>query len=515
MSRLENLTHLLQGFSVALQPHNLLAAFAGCLIGTAIGALPGIGPVSGVALLLPLTFGQQPVTAIIMLAGIYYGAMYGGAITSILVNAPGESASVVTALDGYQLARQGRGGLALALSAIGSFVAGTLGVVFLMLLAPTMAEVALRFGPPENFALMVLGLTTVAGLGSGSLAKALISVVLGLMLGTVGIDTISGRDRYTLGMVELLEGIDFVVAAIGVFALGEVLWNLQHPWRDEGALVDYGGFRSLWPSWRDLRATLPAMLRGTLVGFLVGVLPGAGATVSSFLAYTLERRLSRHPERFGRGAPEGVAAPEAANNAATAGAMAPMLVLGIPGSATTGVILAALLMFGLRPGPTLFLHNPDFVWGLFASMYVGNVMLLILNLPLVGLFAQISRVPYRLLTFVILLFSVLGTYGLRNSLFDVGLLFVFGVVGYLFRKADIPAAPMALGLVLAPLLEQAFRQSLIVSRGSYLIFLQRPVSLGVLALAGVLTLGPVVWSKLAGRLRAARPAGMGAPSAGG
>ena len=511
---MENLTALLQGFSVALQPHNLLAAFIGCLIGTAIGALPGIGPVTGVALLLPLTFGQQPVTAIIMLAGIYYGAMYGGAITSILVNAPGESASVVTAIDGYQMARQGRGGVALALSAIASFVAGTLGVVFLMLLAPTMAEVALRFGPPENFALMLLGLTTVAGLGTGSTVKALISVVLGLMLGTVGLDTITGRDRYTLGFVELLEGIDFVVAAIGVFALGEVLVNLEAGPDSAPSLADYGGFRRLWPGWQELRRAFFPMIRGSLIGFVVGVLPGAGATVSSFLSYMVERRLSRHPERFGKGAPEGVAAPEAANNAATAGAMAPMLVLGIPGSATTGVILAALLMFGLRPGPTLFINNPDFVWGLFASMYIGNVMLLVLNLPLVGLFAQIARVPYRLLTFVIILFSVLGTYGLRNSLFDVYLLFLFGVVGYLFRKADIPPAPMALGLVLAPLLEQAFRQSLIVSRGSYLIFVQRPVALAVLLLAVVLSVGPSAWDRLRSR-RAAGPAELGASSLGG
>ena len=497
-----NLSALLEGFAVATQPHNLLAAFLGCLIGTAIGALPGIGPVTGVALLLPLTFGQPAVTAIIMLAGIYYGAMYGGAITSILVNAPGESASVVTALDGYQMARQGRGGVALALSAISSFVAGTVGVVLLMLLAPSMAEVALRFGPPENFALMLLGLTTVAGLGSGSTVKALISVVLGLMLGTVGLDAITGRNRYTLGFLELLEGIDFVVAAIGVFALGEVLANLAAGPAGSVSVARYGGFRSLWPRRRDLGRAFWPMVRGTLIGFVVGILPGAGATVSSFLAYSVERRLSRQPERFGRGAPEGVAAPEAANNAATAGAMAPMLVLGIPGSATTGIILAALLMFGLRPGPTLFLQNPDFVWGLFASMYIGNVVLLVLNLPLVGLFAQIARVPYRLLTFIIILFSVLGTYGLRNSLFDVYLLFLFGLVGYLFRLADIPPAPMALGLVLAPLLEQALRQSLIISRGSYLIFVQRPVALAVLLLAVLLSVGPVLWPRLRGLRRA-------------
>ncbi len=480
---MEAFTGLMGGFAVALQPANLLAAFIGCLIGTIIGVLPGIGPVSAVALLLPLTFGQPAVTSIIMLAGIYYGAMYGGALTSILINAPGESASVVTTLDGYQMAKQGRGGVALGISAIASFVAGTIGVLLLMLLAPAMADVALSFGPAENFALMILGLTTVAALGSGNTVKALISAVLGLMLATVGIDAVSGRTRFTFGFVELLGGIDFVVVAIGIFALGDILANVERSREQVNVRIDYGGFRNLWPSWQDIRQTFFPMLRGTFIGFFAGVLPGAGATISSFLSYIVEKRVSKTPERFGKGAPEGVAGPEAANNAATAGAMAPMLVLGIPGSATTAVIYGALLMFGLRPGPTLFIQNADFVWGLFASMYVGNVMLLILNLPLVGVFAQVVRLPYPILTFVIVLFSVLGAFGLNNSLFEVYLLFIFGIVGYVLSKASIPAAPLALGLVLGPLMERAFRQSLIASRGSYLVFVQRPISLGILVLA--------------------------------
>ncbi len=490
---MEGFSGLLNGFAAALQPENLLAAFLGCLFGTMIGVLPGIGPVTGVALLIPLTFGQEPVTALIMLAGIYYGAMYGGALTSILVNAPGESASVVTTIDGYQMAKQGRGGVALGLSAIASFVAGTIGVVFLMVLAPTMADVALNFGPAENFALMVLGLTTVAGLGTGSTLRALISAVLGLMIATVGIDAISGRNRYTFGFVELTGGVDFVVAAIGIFALGEILANVERSWQQVNVRINYGGFRKLWPNLADLRQTAFPMLRGTFIGFFVGILPGAGATVSSFLAYLTEKRLSKTPERFGKGAPEGVAGPEAANNSATAGAMAPMLVLGIPGSATTAVLFGALLMFGLRPGPTLFTQNADFVWTFFASMYVGNVMLLILNLPLIGLFAQVVRLPYPVLTFLIIIFSVLGAYGLNNNIFDVYLLLFFGIVGWLLRKADIPAAPLALGLVLGPLLERAFRQSVIASRGSYLVFLEKPISLTILLLAAIFLVAPTLW----------------------
>lgn len=464
-------------------------------MGTVIGVLPGIGPVTGVALLIPLTYSYDPVTAIIMMAGIYYGAMYGGALTSILINAPGESASVVTTLDGYQMAKQGKAGTALGLAAIASFVAGTIGLVLLMFLAPSMANIALKFGPAENFSLMVLGLTTVAGLGSGSTVKALISATLGLMLATVGIDAISGRTRYTFGFIELLEGVDFVVAAIGIFALGEVFSNVERSWRQVNVSIDYGGFRNLWPSRADLRSTFAPMIRGSLIGFFAGVVPGAGATVSSFLSYMTEKRLSRHPERFGKGEPAGVAGPEAANNSATAGAMAPMLVFGIPGSATTAVLLGALLIFGLRPGPTLFTQNPDFVWGLFASMYIGNVMLLVLNLPLIGIFAQVVRLPYPILTFVIVMFSVLGVYGLRNNLFDAYLLLFFGIVGYLLQKARIPAAPLALGLILGPLLERAFRQSLIISRGSYTIFLERPISLGILVFAFVLMLAPPLWGR--------------------
>lgn len=481
--------YLAGGFATALSPMNLVYCFIGALVGTVIGVLPGIGPISGVAMLIPFTFGMNPTTAMIMMAGVYYGAMYGGSTTSILINTPGENSSVVTTLDGYQMARQGRAGAALAVAAIGSFIAGTISVVLLMLMAPALANVAVKFGPPEYFSLMVLGLTAVASLGEGNMIKSLISMVLGLMLATVGIDLQTGTARFTFGSPHLLSGIEFLIPAIALFALVEVFDSTTKP-DEEGERVGIKG--KLWLTKQEFKASTGPILRGSFMGFILGVLPGAGATISSFMSYMVEKRLSKNPESFGKGNIAGVAGPEAANNAAAGGAMVPLLTLGIPGSGTTAVMLGALMMFGLKPGPLLIQENPGLFWGLIASMYIGNAMLLVLNLPLVGLFAKMLDLPKKILMPMVLVFSFLGVWANSTSTFDVMLLAGFGILGYFMNRLDFPAAPLLLSLVLGGLMEQAMRQSLTLSDGKVSIFFTQPISLGLLVLALCSVLYPIV-----------------------
>jgi putative tricarboxylic transport membrane protein len=478
--------NLALGFSVAFTPFNLVMAAAGVTLGTLIGALPGVGPVSGVALLLPLTFGMNPVSGIIMLAALYAGSMYGGTITSVLINTPGESASVVTCIDGYQMALQGRAGPALGVAAIGSFVAGTVGVVLLMLMSPLLARWALSFGPPETFALMLLGLTTVTGLTGEDALKGYMSMVLGLMLAMAGFDIISGDARFTFGVNEMLDGVEFLPVAIGLFGLGEVLVGAEQV-SDMRILRARYGLRDVMLSAADWARSRWAIVRGTALGFVIGVLPGAGPTIASFLAYTLERKVSNRPQEFGRGAIEGVAAPESANNAASSAAFVPMLTLGIPGSATTAVMLGGLMMWGLRPGPLLFEKNPDFVWGLIASLYLANVMLLVLNIAFIPMFVRALRIPYAVLMPLIIVFCVTGAYSLNNKVWDVGVMLVFGVVGYAMKKLGYSPAALTLALVLGPLAERALRQSLIISDAGVAIFFMRPISavLTCLALAAV------------------------------
>jgi putative tricarboxylic transport membrane protein len=491
-----DLNNLLLGFSIALTPANLLFAFIGVFLGTIIGALPGIGPSAGVAVLLPVTFGMSPVSAIIMLAGIYYGAMYGGTITSVLINTPGESASVMTTLDGFQMALKGRAGAALGMAAIGSFIAGTVSVVLLMVAAPPLADLAVTFGPPEYFALMVLGLTTLASLTGGSLLKGMVMAVAGLLLGTVGIDLMLGAPRFTFENVNLMDGIDFLPVAVGLFAIGELLFNLYRPIRVEPIKAKLSG---LLPTRQDWRDSYGAIARGTFIGFFVGILPGAGATIASFLAYAAEKRVSRRPEMFGTGVIEGVAAPESANNAASTGALVPLMALGIPGSGTTAVMLGALSLYGMQPGPLLMSTHPEVFWGLVASMYIGNVMLLVLNLPLAPLFASILRVPYSILIPIITGIALFGVYSVENSIFNVGVTIVFGAVGFAMRLYGYPPAPLVLALVLGPMLEKALRQSLQMSLGSPEIFVTRPMTAFILAFAIVALLFPLISSMRARR----------------
>ena len=485
------LANLTLGFSVALTPFNLLMATCGVVIGILIGALPGVGPPSGVALLLPLTFGMDPTSGIIMLAALYAGTMYGGTITAVLINTPGESASVVTCLDGHQMALQGRAGPALGIAAIGSFIAGTVGVVLLMLVSPALARWSLAFGPPETFALMLLGLTTVTLLTGDNAVKGYISMVLGLMLAVVGFDIISGDARFAFGIPEMMDGIDFLPVAIGLFGLGEVLAGAEAA---KGNTIMHGryGLRDVMPSATDWVRSRWAIARGTVLGFLVGVLPGAGPTIATFMSYTLEKKVSRHPEQFGHGAIEGVAGPESANNAAATGAMVPMLTLGIPGSATTAIMLGGLMMWGLRPGPLLFEKNPEFVWGLIASQYIANVLLLVLSTAFIPLFVRALRVPYGILMPIIIIFCITGAYSLKNSVWDVGTMLVFGALGYAMKKLGYSPAALTLALVLGPLAERALRQSLIISDAGLAIFFLRPIAavLTVAALAAVLV--PVV-----------------------
>jgi putative tricarboxylic transport membrane protein len=481
--------NLATGFAVALTPINLLYCFLGSFIGTAIGVLPGLGPPATIALLLPITYGIPATSAVILLAGIFYGAMYGGSTTSILLNIPGEAASVVTCLDGYQMARQGRAGAALAISAFGSFIAGTLAIVGLMLLAPPLAAFALKFGAPENFALLALGLTMVGYLAGSSMTKGLMMACLGLLLGTVGLDPIMGTQRFTYGSFQLSGGFDFILVAMGLFGIGEVLVNVEQAVKAE---VFQTEIRGLLPSREEWRAASAPIARGSLLGFFIGVLPGGGAIISSFISYALEKKLSKHPERFGKGAIEGVAAPESANNSAATSSFIPLLTLGIPGNASIAMIFAALLIHGVRPGPLLVAEQPEVFWGLVASMYLGNIMLLVLNLPLIGLWVKLLKVPYPQLAPLILVFVVIGAYSVNNSAFDVGITIAFGFFGYLMRKFDFEPAPLVLAMILGPQLEASLRRSLIYSHGDLMVFFERPIAATLMALALLMLLSPIL-----------------------
>ncbi len=487
---MEMLANLMQGFAVAMQPMNMLWCFIGVFLGTIVGILPGLGPSATVALLLPLATQMNPTAGIIMMSGIYYGAKYGGSTTSILLNVPGESASVVTCLDGFEMARNGRAGPALGIAAIASFIAGTIGVVLLMLVAPPVAEFALRFGPPEYFALMAFGLSMVVLLAGKSMLKALLSMFVGLWLATVGIDMFTDTERYTFDQIELFDGVQFVVVAIGTFAIGEVLANLGGNDKQQMFKVPKG-LRNLMPNWQDIKDSRFAFLNGSLVGFFVGVLPGAGSTIASFVSYGIEKAVSKRPEKFGTGVVEGVAAPEAANNSETGGALVPLMTLGIPGSATTAILLAAFILWGLRPGPLLIQDHPEIFWGLVASMYIGNIMLLILNLPLVPAFAQILKLPGYVLYPMIMGISIIGVYSVDQRLLDTWLVAFFGLLGYLMRKVDYPAAPLILGLVLGDLMENAVRQSLMMSQGDISILYTRPLALVILVMTAAVLIGPL------------------------
>ena len=484
------LTGLWNGFAVALAPINLWWCFVGVFLGTVVGIMPGLGPPATIAMLLPLTFQMAPASAMIMLAGIYYGAKYGGSTTSILLNVPGESASVVTCLDGYQMARKGRAGAALGIAAIASFIAGTVGVLGLMLVAPPLAKFALSFSSPEYFALMAMGLAMVVLLAGRSMIKALLSMLVGLWIATMGTDLFSATSRFTFGNTEMLDGIDFVVVAIGIFALGEVFGNMET--RESAQLLPVPkGVRNLLPTLQDMKDCRFAFLNGSVVGFVTGVLPGAGSTIASFISYGIEKAVSKRREAFGTGVIEGVAAPEGANNSETGGALVPLLTLGIPGSGTTAILLAALVLWGFKPGPLLIQEHPDLFWGLVASMYVGNIMLLVLNLPLVPLFAQLLRLPVHVLYPLIFGISIVGVYTVSGSLFDLSMLMAFGLLGYLMRRLDYPAAPLVLGLVLGDAMERALRQSLMMSQGDLSILVARPISATMLALAVLVLLVPV------------------------
>ena len=478
---------LLYGFQVALQPINLLYCFVGVFIGTLVGVLPGLGPAAAIALLLPSTFTVSPVGAIIMLAGIYYGAMYGGSTTSILVNIPGEAASVVTCLDGHAMARQGRAGAALGISAFGSFIAGTLSVILLTFLAPLLTRVTLSFGPPEYFSLMILGLTLLTYFARESMIKTLMMAAVGLLCGVVGQDTISGRLRFTFGIRTLEDGLGLVPVIMGLFGISEVLLNLEQ--RQETKEIFAAPTTGLLPTREDWRRSTVPILRGSALGFFLGILPGAGAIIASFVSYAVEKRASRHPERFGTGMIEGVAGPEAANNAAAGGAFIPLLTLGIPANAVMAILLGALLIHGLQPGPLLVKQAPDVFWGFITSMYIGNVMLLVLNLPLIPMWARLLRVPYAFLFPFILLFCLIGSYSVSGNVGDGIVMWVFGIVGYLMRKFGYEGAPLILAMVIGPMMEEALRQSLILSAGDFAVFVSRPISaVFILAAAGLLLL---------------------------
>ncbi len=484
---METFSGLISGFSIALTPINLLFAFIGALVGTAIGVLPGLGPAATIALLLPAIYVvSEPVTAIILMAGIFYGSMYGGSTTSILLNLPGEAASVVTCIDGYKMAKKGRAGAALGIAAIGSFVAGTIGIVGLTLFAPLIAEFALSFGPPEKFSLAVVGLLMAVTLSGSSIIKGLVMLALGLLLASVGLDPISGKTRFSFGVIELQSGFDFVTLAMGVFGLGEIFIGLEAAVKVEVATTKVG---SVWPTLKDWAASRMAILRGTLIGFFIGVIPGGGAVISSLVSYAVEKKVAKHPEEFGEGAIEGVAGPESANNAASSSSFIPLLTLGIPGNASIAMIFAALLIKGITPGPFLIQEHPEVFWGVIASMYLGNVMLLVLNLPLVGLWAQLTRVPFGLMAPVIILFTVIGSYSIQGQAFDIYSLIGFGLFGYVLRKLKFEPGPLVLAFVLGPMVEQSMRQSLLMSGGSFLIFVTRPISLSLIGLFAVLVAG--------------------------
>jgi putative tricarboxylic transport membrane protein len=479
---------LFQGFVTAFSLQNLLWALVGCFIGTLVGVLPGIGPASGIAILLPMTTVLPPTSAIIMMAAIYYGAMYGGSTTAIVVNIPGEASSVPTCIDGYEMAKQGRAGPALAISAISSFFAGTLGIFGLTFFAPLLANFAVVFGPPEYFALMFMALTLIISLSGRALLKGVISMALGLMTSLIGQDPLTGATRLTFGSPKLLAGIDFISVIVGLFAISEVMINVEQ----RITTISQMKISNWMPTWADIKQCMGTMLRCTGVGFFLGLLPGVTPSVTTFVAYDLEKRVSKHPERFGHGAIEGVAAPEGANNATSTAGFVPLFSFGLPTAPSMAVLLGGLMMYGLQPGPMLFKQNPEFVWAVIASMYIGNVMLIVLNLPLVGMWAKICVIPFYILGPLIVFFSVLGTYSIRFIAFDVWVMLIFGVIGYFMRKLGFPVAPMVLATVIAQMMETSLGQSLLISQGSPLIFFTRPISAVFMGLA-FLSIGRGIW----------------------
>ena len=488
-------SNLVLGFSTVFTPGNLLYALMGCLIGTMVGVLPGVGPLAGISMLLPTTFGLDTTSAIILLAGIYYGSMYGGSTTSILMRIPGEAASVMTCVDGYAMARKGRAGPALAIAAIGSYVAGTISVVGLMFLAPPLARFALGFGPPEYFCLLVCGLVVLSYMTGGSIVKNLSMICLGLMVGMIGIDQMSGYFRFSYGVTALGDGVGLVPVAVGLFGISEILATAGSPDIRE---VLKPRFRDLLPSKQEFKDSVGPITRGTVLGFLIGIIPGSAHIISTFVSYAMERRISKHPEKFGQGAIEGVAGPESANNAASEGALVPLLALGVPTGPVPAVLLAALMVHGITPGPLFIKEQPAVFWGLIASMYFGNLVLLLLNLPLVSLFVNLLRVPYKILYPTILMFCVVGVYAVNSSMIDVAIMSVMGVLGYFLRKMDFETAPLVLGVVLAPIIEFSFRQALAMSGGTYMIFVDRPIAAFFLAVAVImilLGLKPLVFKK--------------------
>ncbi len=485
---METLQSLAYGFSVFLQATNLLYCFLGVLMGTLVGVLPGLGPAAALSLLLPTIFHAPPVSAIIMLSGICYGAMYGGSTTSILLNIPGETASVVTCLDGYQMARQGRAGPALGIAAFGSFISGTFGVIGLMLFAPTLANFALRFGPPEYFSLAVMSLTLVTYVSKGSLVKSLIMACVGLVMSTAGMDFITSRHRFTFGIQALLDGFELVYVAMGLFGLSEVLTNLGQSLKVE--VVDTK-VKNLFPNRQDWKDSAKPIARGTLLGFFFGILPGVGPSITTFVSYAIEKKFSKHPEKFGTGMIEGVAGPESANNAASSGTFVPMLSLGIPSNVSTSIILGALIILGLQPGPLLISSKPDLFWGVIASMYVGNIMLLVLNLPLIGVWVQILKIPYSILYVLIIMFCEIGAFSVNNSVTDVLFMNIFGLAGYLMKRHEFEGAPLILALVLGPMLENSLRRSLLLGEGSPMIFFSRPISVVFLLIALFFLISPL------------------------
>ncbi len=488
--------HVLQGFSVALTWSNLFYCFIGVLWGTIVGVLPGLGPLAGLTLLLPLTYKLDPASAVIMLSGIFYGAMYGGSTTSILLRIPGDSSAVVACLDGHEMAKQGRAGTALCIAAIGSYVAGTIAVGGLMIIGPVIADAALAFGSPEYFALYLFGLSAVAALAGKSIVKALMALCFGLMVATVGEDVMGAR-RFTFGSEYMWDGIQFLAVGLGLFAVSEVIINARLMRRNEiGEIIQH----RIYIKFKEVVEAIGSIFRGGIIGFLVGVLPGAGAGVATFIAYSFERQISRHPERFGKGEIKGLAGPEAANNAASAGAFVPMLALGIPGSSTTAIMLGAFMMLHIQPGPLLFLERPDVVWGLIAALYIGNIMLLILNVPLIGIFVRILHTPMHVLLVCIVIFAVIGTFLDDGLTLTLLFLVTFGVIGYYMRRFDFPLAPVILGVVLGPKMEEAFRQSMSMSRGNIYVFLDHPIVLTFLFLSIVFLFLPVLM-----RMRGAQP----------
>lgn len=477
------------GFSVALAPINLAYCFAGVFIGTLIGVLPGIGPVAAMSLLMPLTYYITPEASIIMMAGIYYGSMYGGSTTAILVNIPGEAASVVTTLDGYEMAKQGRAGPALGIAAMGSFIAGTFAIVALMVAAPPMAQVAVKFGPAEYFSLMVLGLTILAFLTSGSILKSLSMACFGLILGLIGIDQITALPRLTFDKMELIDGIGIVPIVMGLFGVAEILFNVEQ--KQERSMVT-NRIGSLLPSKDDWKRSAGPIARGSVLGFFLGILPGGGAVISSFLSYAIEKRISKNPEKFGKGAIEGVAGPEAANNAAAGGAFIPLLTLGIPPNVVMALLLGAFIINNVEPGPLLMVKKPELFWGVVCSMYVGNFMLLVLNLPLIGMWVKVLKIPYKVLFPLILIFCVIGCYSVANSVFDLYVMVIFAIIGYLMKKFGYEPAPLVLAFVLGPMLENNLRKALILSQGDMTTFVTRPISAVCLAFAAMLLLTAIL-----------------------